>query len=261
MMKKIGILFPLLLVFAAVCGGAQGLRPKNYIQHTEMRSWKDAQAHCRETNTDLVTINSDKENQDFYFYYGWGWIGLYREDSDSEWKWSRTDEITKFTNWKYGYPKNGEDCAFKYSLMKWMSDRCDVRRSFMCYDETLVLVKKMRTWEQALKHCRALEPVDSSKPATAYQNHRYDLATLLTPDDHVYAREKAQEATTNEVWTGLRYLAGQWLWVGGEPVQYEEVIQSCQSQRFCGVLVKNRTTLFETRQCDEKRNFLCYKRF
>lgn len=69
---------------------------------------------------------------------------------------------------------------------KWYSDR-----SFMCYDEPLVLVKEKKTWEEALKHCRSLEPVDPSQPATAYQNYRYDLATLLTQDDHAFAREKA----------------------------------------------------------------------
>lgn len=60
-------------------------------------------------------------------------------------------------------------------------------------------MKQQKTWEEALKHCRAMEAVDISKPATNYQNYRYDLATLLIPDDHVYAREKAQEATTDEV--------------------------------------------------------------
>ncbi|KAF7643116.1 hypothetical protein LDENG_00242840 [Lucifuga dentata] len=69
----------------------------------------------------------------------------------------------------------------------------------MCYDETLVLVQENKTWEEALQHCRSLEAVDSSKAATEYQNHRYDLVSLLTQDDHDYAREKAQEATTDEV--------------------------------------------------------------
>lgn len=94
-------------------------------------------------------------------------------------------------------PGVGENCAFKYSRTEnWKSDRCDRHHTFMCYDETLVLVNESKTWEEALKHCRALKAVDPSKPATAYQNHRYDLATLLTDDDWVFARKKAQGATT-----------------------------------------------------------------
>ncbi len=70
----------------------------------------------------------------------------------------------------------------------------------MCYDEMLVLVKENKTWEEALKHCRALEASDPNKPASAYRNHRYDLATLLTEDDRIFAQKKARGATTYGVW-------------------------------------------------------------
>lgn len=97
-------------------------------------------------------------------------------------------------------PDDDDNCAFKYRYREaWRGKKCGSRHSFMCYDERLVLVKEKKTWEEALEHCRALEALDPSKPATAYQNHRYDLATLLTEDDHVFAQEKAQEATTQEV--------------------------------------------------------------
>lgn len=98
------------------------------------------------------------------------------------------------------HPRGGEDCAFKHmNVDVWESHPCDKKHSYICYDERLVLVKKMSTWEEALRYCRALEAVDSSKPATFHQNHRYDLATLLTPDDMAYARWMAQGATTHEV--------------------------------------------------------------
>lgn len=61
-----------------------------------MKRWHDAQAHCRNAHTDLVTISDEKENQGFVS--GGGWIGLYR-DSTSKWKWSRRDEIANFTSW------------------------------------------------------------------------------------------------------------------------------------------------------------------
>ncbi|XP_039680346.1 lymphocyte antigen 75-like [Perca fluviatilis] len=259
MMRKICILVALLLLFPAP--GVSNLRPSMIIQ-TSFSSfslpWKPAQAFCRGKNLDLVTISSAKENQNFV--NGQGWIGLYRENSTSKWKWSRGDVRADYTNWNTNEPKYGENCAFKHNgVPLWESDRCESSHSVMCVDETLVLVKENKTWEQALNHCRTLEAVDSSNPATAYQNYRYDLATLLTSDDHVYAREKAQDATTNEVWTGLRYLAGQWLWVGGEQVQYQD-IKSCQTLTSCGILVKNGITQFETMDCMWKRNFLCYKK-
>lgn len=97
-------------------------------------------------------------------------------------------------------PDDDDNCAYKRRHREaWRGRQCGSNHSFMCYNERLVLVKEKKTWEEALEHCRALEALDPSKPATAYQNHRYDLATLLTEDDHVFAQEKAQEATTQEV--------------------------------------------------------------
>ncbi|XP_032394235.1 macrophage mannose receptor 1 [Etheostoma spectabile] len=257
MMRKIWTLVALMLLF--LDPGVSDLRPTNFIQTVwpnPSPSWIQAQAFCRERNLDLVTIGSERENQ--LYVLNAGWMGLYRENSTAAWKWSRRGETANFTNWRTGEPKDPNNCAFKFANdPQWVSDLCGNKHSVMCSDETLVLVKENRTWEQALNHCRSLEALDSSQPATAYQNYRYDLASLLTLDDHVYAQEKAQDATTDEVWTGLRYLAGQWLWVGGELVQYP-AIGSCPTHTACGVL-KNGIPGFGTMDCTWKRNFICYK--
>ncbi|XP_034751155.1 macrophage mannose receptor 1-like [Etheostoma cragini] len=258
-MRKTSTLVVLVLLFPAP--GASNLRPSNFIQtvySSSSPSWIRAQAFCRDQNLDLVTIGSERENQ--MYVQNQGWIGLYRENSTAAWKWSRRGEIADFTSWKTGEPGDLKNCAFKYgNEQHWLSDSCGNKHSLMCSDETLVLVKENKTWEQALNHCRSLEALDSSKPATAYQNYRYDLASLLTPDDHVYAQEKAQDATTDEVWTGLRYLAGHWLWVGGELMQ-DPAIGSCPTLTACGVLVKNGIPGFGTMDCTWTRNFLCYKK-
>ena len=62
----------------------------------------------------------------------------------------------------------------------------------------MVLVKENKTWEEALEHCRAIG-VDSSQPNRRYRDHKYDLVSLQSEDDHRYARDRIQEATTNEV--------------------------------------------------------------
>lgn len=93
--------------------------------------------------------------------------------------------------------QNG-DCVYKHDGV-WWGRGCHYNHSFMCYDEKLVLVKENKTWEEALNHCRFLGAVDTNDPNSPYRNHRYDLATLITTDDHTYARERAQQATTDEV--------------------------------------------------------------
>lgn len=131
-----------------------------------------------------------------------------------------------------------------------MSLRCSENKPFLCSDERLVLVKQNKTWEEALDHCRTLRGADQ-------EDHRYDLARL-DPADEDYASELIEAAGTDEVWTGLRFLAGGWFWVSGEPVPYEDV-QSCQSPKSCGVLVKRGKTKFQIRDCSKRKNFLCYR--
>lgn len=153
----------------------------------------------------------------------------------------------------------------------------------LCYDENLILVKENKTWEDALEQGRSLDTMDTDDPASSYWIHSYDLSSLITPDDHT----TAQEATTDEVgqfhahicvgerlylygiymylfaycwqvWTGLCNLAGEWLWVGGEQVQYED-LPNCPTNGFCGVFEKNSTEPFAITNCQQKRNFLCYR--
>lgn len=81
----------------------------------------------------------------------------------------------------------------------WKSDNCGDAHFFTCYDERLLVVTQRMTWERALEHCRSLEPVDPRRPASAFQNHRYDLATLLSEDDNAFALEMARKVTNNSV--------------------------------------------------------------
>ncbi|KAI3360240.1 hypothetical protein L3Q82_014554, partial [Scortum barcoo] len=256
MMKKICILVALLLVLPPVCELYVGLRREAFIYYYDFKNWYDAQATCRRYYTDLVTISDEEENQDFFS--GWGWIGLYK-DENSQWRWSRRNEIANFTSWKDGEPQCDKRCAFKDpSTNKWESDYCGKNHYFLCSDESLVLVKENKTWEEALNHCRSLEAANQSLPATAYQNHRYDLVTLVTDDDYNYALKKARGATTVGVWTGLRFLADEWVWVGGETVQMKD-LPKCPTKN-C-VVLNNSTNFIKEQDCHEKRNFLCYRKF
>ncbi|XP_040918976.1 C-type mannose receptor 2-like [Toxotes jaculatrix] len=263
MVWKICILAPLLLLLLpSVFMLEVNMRTEHFIHYIPAESsWWNAQAFCRREHTDLVTISSKEDNK--HFIRGRGWIGLRREDSRSPWKWSSTGEEAVFTIWKQSLVDldSEKNCAFKKpNEEEWENDHCDGKHSFMCFDKKLVLVNQNETWEEALNYCRAMAVSDTDGSDVANQNHIYDLATLTTEDDHAYAREIAQEATTDEVWTGLRYLAGQWEWVGGGQVSYEG-IESCPAETFCGVLEKNGTAPFRMRDCKQKMNFLCYLKF
>ncbi|XP_025762488.1 C-type lectin-like isoform X2 [Oreochromis niloticus] len=175
-MRKLCIFIPLLLLLSPAYGYL--LRFTLYTG-SEMTTWENAQAFCREHHTGLVTIRNEQENG---IFSGYGWIGLYRKSGSSIWKWSTGDELANYTNWDANEPQTDTDCAYK-SSDKWRTNRCDVNHSFMCYDD-LILVKENKTWEEALVHCRSLDGGNTEDPASSYWNYSYDLATLITPYDH-----------------------------------------------------------------------------
>ncbi|XP_023205221.1 C-type lectin galactose-binding isoform-like isoform X1 [Xiphophorus maculatus] len=243
-MRTILVAVPLMSVLYFACGQNLGLREGIVTFYEIQKPWSEAQASCRENHTDLITIRTETVIQALNGTRGW--IGLHRDNNKSHWKWSRRDETATFFNWDENEPSQYEHCVFQRPLTKkWSSVPCNATRVFICYDDVLVLVKENKTWDEALEHCRTLDKVNS-----------YDLATLITPDDHDFARETTLLATTEEVWTGLRYLGDEWFWVGGEPVQYQD-IPSCPGV-WCGVLEKNSKSLFGIRDCNERRNFFCY---
>ncbi|XP_030614937.1 dromaiocalcin-1-like [Archocentrus centrarchus] len=122
------------------------------------------------------------------------------------------------------------------------SKNCDTQLPFICYGGNLVLIEENKTWEEALEHCRALS---------------YDLVSVQREDYNILM-EVVSGANTEEVWTGLRFLAGKWLWVNGADMMYSDLPLCPGMVQRCGVLTKTGTGRLETRDCSERKNFLCY---
>ncbi|KAM7406511.1 hypothetical protein PAMP_000885 [Pampus punctatissimus] len=211
-------------------------------------TWPSAQSYCRFYYSELVTIRN-KEEATKLAQYG-GWIGLYLNTSDGVWKWSRGDENATDIIWDYDEPDKGQDCVLKYvSYVKLESDDCLKTHSVLCANDVLILVEEMKTWEEAFQHCKELQAVGSK--------HKYNLASFSNAEYTLLDRKKIkQSATTNEVWVGMRFLAGEWLWVNGQAVRSSDLPDCPVQQLHCGALVPN-DTQWKTIDCSEKRNFLC----
>ncbi|KAF3847043.1 hypothetical protein F7725_004121 [Dissostichus mawsoni] len=108
-----------LLLLAAVCGST--LRP-SFKYYDELKTWSEAQTFCRGHHSDLATIRAEN-------------------------------------SWRIHEPNHDhENCVFiNMNTQKGFDAQCDRRERFLCYNETLVLVKRKKTWDQALRHCRLLE--------------------------------------------------------------------------------------------------------
>ncbi len=84
------------------------------------------------------------------------------------------------------------------------------------------------TWEGALEYCRKL-----------YK----DLASLSTKERMNSALLEITQAETEYVWTGLRFLAGDWFWVNGDDLNntawYQNEQPQCPARDVrCGALDK-----------------------
>ncbi|XP_040895039.1 C-type mannose receptor 2-like [Toxotes jaculatrix] len=246
----------LVLLLCSDVSGLQSVLLKFYTVVQEHKTWQDAQSFCRNGSpdyNDLATMTTDSDVSELNLYHPNTWIGLKRSSSDSGKTWSWSSGFSEYRNWKSKEPSNNEDCVTVLSGTKEMAARpCSDRFPFICYRDNLVLINDSKTWYEALDHCRALglELVSVQPEPDREPNHE---------PDHKYMMAKITAANTEEVWTGLHFLGGDWLWINGADMLYSDLPVCPINGQHCGVLTKNNTKSIETRCCSEKRNFLCYK--
>ncbi|KAJ8372744.1 hypothetical protein AAFF_G00277520 [Aldrovandia affinis] len=185
-------------------------------------SWTEAQSYCREHHTDLATVDNPEEMKRMMGVVGsdyvdkGAWIGLERK-----WQWSLTDRgfysegETEFRNWDEGQPDNeggNESCAGMRHSGMWNDVACDYKKSFICYDDNLILVRENKSWDEALSFCR--------------QQHG-DLVSVPTEQVQHWVNRRAQRASTAHMWLGLRFSCAMkfWLWLDGEITWYQNWAQ------------------------------------
>ncbi|XP_069031245.1 macrophage mannose receptor 1-like [Embiotoca jacksoni] len=211
----------------------------------QAKTWSEAQQYCQDKYHDLAVFQSiehtDDIPEDFLL-----WIGLHREGTT--WKWAAG--ASDHRQWAPSNNSNNGDCVTISLTDKDMAtEDCSSRLPFVCMKDNLVLVKENKTWEEALEHCRSI--TDGER--------RHELLSVQPGQDQRYMMYKVTEADTEEVWVGLRFLAGYWLWVNGDDVLYPGLPLCPLHGQSCGVLSKNNSVSVETSDCMERRNFLCYK--
>ncbi|XP_043997094.1 C-type mannose receptor 2-like isoform X1 [Gambusia affinis] len=214
----------------------------NIIQ--EMMTWSEAKDHCMKINQELATFTKDEmkyfNGQDFPI-----WIGLHRHDSS--WKWSSGLEEDK--HWKLK-PSDNKDCVTITSKSKTLAAKnCQTLHPSFCMKDNGILVKENKSWEEAFEHCQGLG---------LNSNLRFNLLSVEPGDEHKYVVNRITAADTEEVWTGLRFLGDEWLWINGRNVLYSDLLKCPPQGRHCGAISKTGSSTVEARDCQERKNFLCY---
>ncbi|XP_036002842.1 C-type mannose receptor 2-like [Fundulus heteroclitus] len=177
------------------------------------KTWFEAQSYCREHHTDLLSGLDQLQGErlknvlsstgEKYVY-----MGLMRDT----WRWSDGSSFS-FRHWNIEFNDeryNSGQCATTVfdDEGRWKNENCADRKPFICYGEKLILIKENKTWEEALYYCR---------------DHHHDLVTITNLDEQRWVQEKAKKASTDYVWTGLRYTCTLdfWFWVSDEVVSYQ----------------------------------------
>ncbi|KAJ0001117.1 hypothetical protein NQD34_006137, partial [Periophthalmus magnuspinnatus] len=187
-----------------------------YIYVNQQKTWDNARSHCLNSYTDLAPISNDYDRkllitQNPQALSETSWIGLTRSASDYlKWVWVGGGAVQENkTFWSSGEPNdwNGkEDKGVIYGNgLQWNDEDGDSDFPFFCYKVHIVMEKK--TWEEALEYCR--------------ENHR-DLASVASQTElTLMHKELGKSLVTEDVWIGLRFLDGNWLWVDSQPFEYE----------------------------------------
>ncbi|XP_034396166.1 macrophage mannose receptor 1-like [Cyclopterus lumpus] len=235
----------LLLAFTAVEGYVG-----NHIFVNQEVNWEEAQKYCRAKHTDLSFIRSQSDLERILLVSNEktrdGWIGLQQDPSDlAAWLWSGGSSIT-FQNWEQGQPdyyKEIEDRGQLTDSGKWNDRSPSSTWNFYCIQITVTV--ELMSWQEALEHCR---------------EHHTDLSSMVFETENLLALREMKPLNIDRVWIGLRYLGDRWLWVNGDPLEYEAwggvQDHQCPLLKRCGAFTIRGQ--WENRDCQEKLNFICY---
>uniref|UniRef100_A0A3Q3FBW7 C-type lectin domain-containing protein n=1 Tax=Labrus bergylta TaxID=56723 RepID=A0A3Q3FBW7_9LABR len=160
------------------------------------KRWQEARDYCRDKYTDLspftTPLDQERLKNATMEMTKLVWIGLYR-DNEQMWRWTGEELATNIQTWADGEPKDNE--------------------------------KFVKTWEEALEHCR--------------ETHT-DLTSLNSETEQRLALSEIQhDHITERVWIGLR-----------------DQEHQCPLRKRCGALTKEGH--WENWDCEEKVHFICY---
>ncbi|KAL3060607.1 hypothetical protein OYC64_015042 [Pagothenia borchgrevinki] len=257
-----------LLLFSALCLEAFIIELEVFSPAQRM-NWSEARLYCQRNHVDLVAGNIVDISglNGSLLNLRQVWMGLRRVPrNDSAWRWIDPKggegvsggDFSQSVLWAQGEPRYADCGSFDPVNQKFYSKACSTELPFLCYDDNLVVVNENKTWEDALKHCRKMESPCEDEPSPCIYKH--DLLSLEVLVEYNYVRDRIYKATTDEVWTSLRFLGGEWRWSNGQQLEDQTMLPDCPSQwKHCGTLSKHDTNHWITRNCLERRNFICYR--
>ncbi|CAL8316561.1 unnamed protein product [Gadus morhua 'NCC'] len=257
-------------LFNELCGKTFWYLCEHNLALEEEKTWEEALDHCRALEPDASDLLSFHDEEELSHVQGEMtrvlteevWIGL--RWLAGRWLWMDRNAGGVITLPEC--PADGNHCG-TLSGGGQQARNCVEKRRFVTISNgragsdsvigralggvgitcNLVFVEEKKTWEEALDHCRALGR-DKSK--------RMDLLSFHDEEELSYTREMMTWAQTEEVWIGLRWLAGRWLWMDRNAGGVITLPECPANGNHCGTLSGGGQ---QPRNCLEKRRFFCLK--
>ncbi|XP_059361771.1 macrophage mannose receptor 1-like [Carassius carassius] len=115
--------------------------PQRYVYVSAGKSWSDAQTHCRQTHTDLVSVRNQDENQQLQNLTNGNmvFIGLYKD----AFRWT-DNSSSMIRHWSIGEPNGNGACVLHSLLNTWSDEDCNQARPFICQDGVKMQILRMK---------------------------------------------------------------------------------------------------------------------
>ncbi|XP_050931684.1 C-type mannose receptor 2-like [Lates calcarifer] len=241
-----------------------GWKISTSLQHqyhyvSDSKNWTEAQTFCRETYTDLATIENTEEMKQLINtvssagYNSDVWVGLY---SKVEWKWSDgyTGSGAEFRSWETSddepdFVSANQFCVIIGGGGGWWDDDCSLKYPLICYRGTqlepeYVLVNEAMNWSSAQRHCR---------------ENFIDLVTVRNDTENTEIQNLVPSG--NWAWTGLSRDPN-FYWSDQSNFSFSNLDNTANligSMRIiCGVAALHRSGKWRFLPCERRLPFVCH---
>ncbi|KAL6467455.1 hypothetical protein MHYP_G00231320 [Metynnis hypsauchen] len=228
----------------------------NYYVISENTSWYEAQSYCRKNYTDLVSIRDQNQNEAMRTERLKNstsfWIGLLRDD----WEWT-DGGCSAYRNWATGQPRlSPSDCAVMMNTTsecgKWFSVPCSNVESALCYFINTTDVPPTVPDGLNISEKKIAYMTEAQAPCITNDT---DHIIVCSDDDNAELALKIESG--KKAWLGLCRGQSSDKWSNGDEVTFSNLTGVCGSGSCCAAMKADGS--WESLQCTEKRNYMCYK--
>ncbi|KAG7283654.1 hypothetical protein CRUP_020427 [Coryphaenoides rupestris] len=196
-----------------------------YHNDAEPMNWTQARQWCQTNYTDMVVIQSQRENEHVVSFLPnrtgspYYWIGITKSQKSDPWTWVGNNSTwIGEGSWATNEPNNNHSTEFCVEIYvnhnkergKWNDEKCSNLKYPVCYKDLSPRGGGARAW----MYHYSTDPARTWSSARAWcQQHYTDMVAIQNQAEVEYLNELLP-FNPSYYWIGIRKVAGVWTWVG-----------------------------------------------